>query len=93
MGRKPRESVIKELQVREAAESIERVLGLGADDDWHTKRNLSSSVFERMRPALIGPYRLYAFRYRPLRGLLDIFITLTWGLRPRLYAVVRFADS
>src|SRR5882724_6644354 len=33
------------------------------------------------------------FGHRPLRGLLYLFSTLFWGLRPRLYATVRSADS
>jgi len=30
-------------------------------------------------------------RCRPLRGLLAFILILTWGWRPRLYAVARFA--
>ena len=31
-------------------------------------------------------------RCRPFHGLDARFVGLTWGLRPRFYAVVRFAD-
>ena len=39
-----------------------------------------------------GSHPIYGLRFRPLRGLPALFVTRSWGLRPRLNAVVRFAD-
>src|ERR1043166_7170090 len=40
---------------------------------------------------MIFDTKLLLLRYRPLRGLVFLDRSLSWGLRPRLYAIARFA--